>query len=348
MPYNMRTLPLCVIACFASFVLTMLALCHLVCFFFTCLHLCMFFYMFMNVSLCVCFCHQAQFLLTILSRFTPIFCIRGPKSLQELCLMARVSSILQYNGTTGTNPNPHLSFQDTLFCLITRSLAPLCAFLCLFAPLCTFFVSSFSFCLTAIFVFFCCYMYTFGVRVQLPRCKLKRANASKKTQAQRGQCLVDRRFNLLEWFSLSLSLSFSLRAMFQGSHPCIQLYAAFLGYINVCFIFPILCQAIPFGCRHVCVIFTCTLLGPCSLGMIISTLYFLYLTRPYPWNIGNVWFIFLLYRLALCMMYVYILVSCYRWLCTLYDGLSQLGEQPSHNQSALDLMVQVCTQGDCC
>ena len=236
--------------------------------------------------------------------------------------MARVLSILQYNGTTGTNPNPHLSFLDTLFCLITCMLAPLCAFLRLFALSCTFFVSSFSFCLSASFVFFCCCMYTFEARVQLPRCKLKRANASKKMQAQRGQCLVVRRVNLPKWFSLSFSYPFSLRAMFQGSHPCIQLYVAFLGYINICFIFPILCWAIPFGCRHVCVIFTCTLLGPCSLGMIISALYFSYLTRPYPWNIGNVWFIFLLYRHALCMMYVYILFSCYRWLCTLYDGLS--------------------------
>ena len=110
--------------------------------------------------------------------------------------------------------------------------------------------------------------------------------------------------------SLSLSLSFSLRAMFQGSHPCIQLYVAFLGYINICFIFPILCWAIPFGCRHVCIIFTCTLLRHCSLVMIISALYFSYLTRPYPWNISNVYFTFLCV-IALCTMYVRIYIYIY-------------------------------------
>ena len=57
---------------------------------------------------------------------------------------------------------------------------------------------------------------------------------------------------------------------------------------------------------HVPLLFSYFLLVPHSLGMAMSVLHFLYLVGPYPWNIGNVWFIFLLYVIALCMMHVYI------------------------------------------
>ena len=50
---------------------------------------------------------------------------------------------------------------------------------------------------------------------------------------------------------------------------------------------------------------SCTLLGPHSLGMTMSDLLFLYLVGPYLWNIGDVWFNFLLCVLVLCMIYIY-------------------------------------------
>ena len=88
--------------------------------------------------------------------------------------------------------------------------------------------------------------------------------------------------------------------------------------------------------------------GLASLGMAMSILHFLYLARPYPWNVGNVWFTFLLYVVALCMMYVYLYMLVYWWLCTLYDELLWLYERPSLIMRALNLMVWVCTQGIYC
>ena len=93
--------------------------------------------------------------------------------------------------------------------------------------------------------------------------------------------------------------------------------------------------------------FSCSLLKPRSLGMAMSVLYFLYLTGTYPWNIGNVWFTFPLYVVALCMMYVYLYLFVYGWLCTLYDGLWWLREWPSLVMRALELVVWVCAQGNC-
>ena len=93
---------------------------------------------------------------------------------------------------------------------------------------------------------------------------------------------------------------------------------------------------------------SCTLLGLLSLGMAMSDLYFLYLARPHPWDVGNVCFTFLLCVIALCMMYVYLYMLVCGWLCTLYDGLSWLRERPFLVMSALDLVVWVCTQGNCC
>ena len=110
-------------------------------------------------------------------------------------------------------------------------------------------------------------------------------------------------------------------------------------------------------------LFSYFLLVPHSLGMAMSVLHFLYLVGPYPWNIGNVWFIFLLYVIALCTMHVYIhtyihtyiyiyiykyvCLFMYGWLCTLYDGLLWLRERSSLVTRALDLVVWLCIQGDC-
>ena len=80
---------------------------------------------------------------------------------------------------------------------------------------------------------------------------------------------------------------------------------------NVCFTFPVPCWAIPLGCWQ-CL------------------------------------FTFPLYVISLCMMYVYLYMLVYGWLCTLYDGPSWLGEQPSLAISALDLIMLVCAQGNCC
>ena len=92
--------------------------------------------------------------------------------------------------------------------------------------------------------------------------------------------------------------------------------------------------------------FSYSFLGSHSLGMTMSILHFLYLARPYPWNFGNVWFSFPLCVLALCMMYVYLYLLVYRWLCTLYDGLLWLHEWSSLVMRALDTMVWVCAQDD--
>ena len=96
--------------------------------------------------------------------------------------------------------------------------------------------------------------------------------------------------------------------------------------------------------------FSYSLLGSCSLSMTMFDLRFLYLSRPYPWNVGNVWFTFLLYVIALCMMHIYIYIylpMCVGgWLCTLYDGLSWLRERPFLIMRTLDLVVWVCAQDD--
>ena len=68
---------------------------------------------------------------------------------------------------------------------------------------------------------------------------------------------------------------------------------------------------------------------------------------------GIVWFIFSFYVIALCMMhalyiYIYICLLVCGWFYTLYDGLLWLCERPFLVISALDLIVWVCAQGDCC
>ena len=67
---------------------------------------------------------------------------------------------------------------------------------------------------------------------------------------------------------------------------------------------------------------SCTLLGPCSLDMTMFDLHFSYLVGPYPWNVGDVWFIFLLCMLALCIMYVcvYLCVCVYIYIRLFMSG----------------------------
>ena len=123
------------------------------------------------------------------------------------------------------------------------------------------------------------------------------------------------------FFSFSLSLSLSLSLL---SRACIRV--------------PLHVPPLPFSC---------SLLGPHSLGMAMFVLHFLYLAGPYPWKVDNVWFTFLLCVVALCMMYVYLYLLVYGWLCNLCDGLSCLCVWPSLVMRSLDLVVWVRAQGDC-
>ena len=113
-PYNMLTLPLCVITCFLCAILFGFPL-----------FVCILVYMLMHVSLYACLCHQAYFLSMILCGFTLVFEHEIPSPFQELCLMAHVLSILQYNGITDTKSKPtfillgHPLLLDNTFVLIT-------------------------------------------------------------------------------------------------------------------------------------------------------------------------------------------------------------------------------------
>ena len=85
------------------------------------------------------------------------------------------------------------------------------------------------------------------------------------------------------------------------------------------------------------------------MGMAIFVLHFLYLTGPYPWNVGNICFTFLLYVIALCVMYVcmyvcmyiyiYIYMFAHVWVIVHFVWLAM---------SAFDLMAWVCALVDCC
>ena len=177
----MFTFPPCVVICFARF--AFFALSCLV--FFTCLHFCTFVYMFMHMSLCACLCHQAQFLYTISCRFTLVFCTWDLKSLLGTLLDGtHVLSILQYNGTMDLNPNPHLSFLDTLFCLITCLFDNMLVspFVCfpLFVPLCAFFcLLVFSMAYLLAWCFFCCHF------IRLEWGSTSKMQAKRQMQARR-------------------------------------------------------------------------------------------------------------------------------------------------------------------
>ena len=99
--------------------------------FFVSMHLCTLAYMFMHES---CLLVSSSLVPTISCGFILVFDTRDPRSLQELCLMARMSSILQHNGTMDTRFKPtfvllghHLLFDNIFSC-------PFVCLACLFAP----------------------------------------------------------------------------------------------------------------------------------------------------------------------------------------------------------------------
>ena len=94
--------------------------------------------------------------------------------------------------------------------------------------------------------------------------------------------------------------------------------------------------------------FSCTLIGSSSLGMAMSDLSFLYLARPYPWNVGNVWFIFpALYACIVHDVYVCVCVCFLVGDCALCIMNSRGQESnPFVIMGAFDHVVWVCTQGD--
>ena len=156
----------------------------------------------------------------------------------ELCLMAHVCRPYSNIMELWTSIQTHICPSRTLFfvCLFDNMLVcpfvcyplfvcpfvcyflfvfPLCALLCLFAPLCAMF-SLFSLCVLSLllclffglpvgFVFLLLlHVHAWSKGATSKKQARKGKNASKKMQAQKGQCLVDRRLSLHEWFSLSL------------------------------------------------------------------------------------------------------------------------------------------------
>ena len=126
---------------------------------------------------------------------------------------------------------------------------------------------------------------TIGVRVQPPK-REQKGQGCKQNGASPQRAMFSKLRGLAPPKQSSLSLSLSL-----FSRACIR---------------------VPL---HVPLLFSYFLLGPFYLGMAMSVLHFLYLAGQYPWNIGNVWFIFSLNVIALCMMHVYI--HTYIYICLL-------------------------------
>jgi len=124
-----------------------------------------------------------------------------------------------------------------------------------------------------------------------------------------------------EWFSLFLSLSLSL-----FSRACIS-----VSPLLVPFTFPTLCL----GCVPLvwqCLFYISYTLLDHTLGTLAMSVLFSCPTCQHC---------------AWCI-YIYICLCMYGWLCTLYDGHLWLHEWPLLITSALDLVVWVSTQGDCC
>ena len=150
--FKMFSSPLCVITCSTPFMLALLGLDHLVWLSLFCLHLCIFIYLFMYVSSCACLCHQAQFLPITSCQFTPIFVRQILSPFQELCSMAQISSVLQYNGTMDIKSKP-------TFVLLGHPLLLVCLITCLFAPLSTFFPCLLVLCVCLVLSLFLCYLF---------------------------------------------------------------------------------------------------------------------------------------------------------------------------------------------
>ena len=92
--------PLRVMICLPSFLCAILfdSFC-----FFVSLHVCL--YVHACIFVCACLCHQSQFLETHAGSY-PSLIHEAPSPFQELCLMAHVLFILQFNGTTDTRFKP--------------------------------------------------------------------------------------------------------------------------------------------------------------------------------------------------------------------------------------------------
>ena len=157
----MFTLPLCVITCLLS-----LLFCHFLWFSSLCLCLCL--YVHACVFVCLFVSSSLVPIHNLVRVHTRLLYMRSRVPLWNF-VWWHVLSVIQYNGTTDTILNLHLSLQETLFFLVTCLLdnmlvCPFVCFLCFFA---------FSFlCLLALCFFWC--IYTLGVRVQLLKCKIKR------------------------------------------------------------------------------------------------------------------------------------------------------------------------------
>ena len=127
---------------------------------FVSLHLCTLAYMFMHESLCVLM--SSSLVPTTSCRFTPILDTRDLESLQEFCLMACMSSMLQSHGTMNTRSKPtfvhlgHPLFFDNMDIFPHWLSLIVCPFAC-------FFSNCFFACLLACLLYH--YMYTLGVRV---------------------------------------------------------------------------------------------------------------------------------------------------------------------------------------
>ena len=188
--------------------------------------------------------------------------------------MARMSSVLQYNGTTDTKSKStfvllrHPLLLDNmpiypLVCFLCLY-APLCVILHLFAPLCVFFVSLSSLLLVCQpCVFFCCYMYTIGVRVHTwskgatSKMQSRKGKECKQEDISLKRAMFCRLRGLSSPFLLCVVISFS------PSQPLLQNLVSRLGF-------------------H----FLVSSFQPHSWGMVMSVLYFLYLFRPYPLDVG--------------------------------------------------------------
>ena len=157
-----------------------------------------------------------------------------------------------------------LLFDNTFLCL------SMC-FTCLFSPVWHLFLTCLYYAFPSICLFaclmaclFCLCMYTHGARTLgarvRPLRRRQKGQGCKQEDASPQSAMFSRLGGLdpLERSSLSLSLSLFSRA-------CIRVPPLFVP-----------------------IYFSCSLLGPRSLGMSMFVLYFLYLAGPYPWNVSNV------------------------------------------------------------
>ena len=252
--------------------------------------------------------------------------------------MAYMSSIIQSNGTMDIRSKPTFVLLgccllfDNMFICPTMCLTHLFALiwlsliLLLFACFLYLFVISIA-CLLAFFLVYCMYMHgvrMLGVRAQPPRCEQK-GQGCKQEDAITQRAMISRLGGLVlpKWFSLSLSLSLFWRA-------CIKVPP-----LLVPFTFPAPCLGhVPWVWQCLFYI-SCTLLGH-TLGEWQCLVYFLVRCDS------------IVHDACFIYIYIYICLLVCGWLYTLYDGLLWLCERPFLVISALDLIVWVCAQGDCC